>query len=72
MEKSNQFRQWIGEGGGIRSFPIFLEVAGGSKKETSPFKFNLDWLKEESFLSLVKDTWVPFDPRSRQKAGNKW
>jgi hypothetical protein len=40
MDKSLHFRQWIGEGGDSNHFPIFLEVAGGSKKPASPFKFN--------------------------------
>jgi len=27
----------------------------------SPFKFNLEWLKEDSFIELVKWQWIPID-----------
>jgi hypothetical protein len=38
-----------------------LEVAGNTKKPSIPFKFNLAWLKEEEFISLVKKHWIPID-----------
>jgi hypothetical protein len=31
----------------------------------SPFKFNSTWLKEEDFLNLVKEVWIPMDRRDR-------
>jgi hypothetical protein len=31
------------------------------KKLASPFKFNSDWLKEEGFISLIKEHWTPID-----------
>jgi len=41
-----------------------LEVEKGRRKPNSPLKFNPEWLKEESFIDLVKEQWVPFDPNS--------
>jgi hypothetical protein len=34
------------------------------RKPTSPFKFNSEWIKEESYTELVKTHWVPFDASS--------
>jgi hypothetical protein len=59
VEEPLLFRQWTGSGGESDHFPIFLELAGASRKPTSPFKFNSAWLKEESFLNLVKEVWTP-------------
>jgi len=42
-----------------------LEIVGGSTKPASPFKFNSYLLSDESFQSLVKDAWVPFDAGTR-------
>jgi hypothetical protein len=53
----------VGAGGESDHYPILLEVAKGRRKPTSPFKFNPKWLKEESFIDLVKEQWVPFDPK---------
>lgn len=40
---------------------------GGKNNPTSPFKFNPVLIKVERFISLVKDEWVPYDPRSMEK-----
>jgi hypothetical protein len=61
-----QFRKWIGSKGECHDSPIFLEVVGGMIKPMSPFKFNLFWIKEEIFQTLVKYWWIPFDPLSRE------
>jgi hypothetical protein len=45
----------VGSGGDSNHHPIFLEVVGGSRKPTSPFKFNSAWLKKGEFLNLVKE-----------------
>jgi len=47
-------RQWIGSGGESIHFPILIEEVGEKKKPTIPFKFNSSWLKEESYIDLVK------------------
>jgi hypothetical protein len=52
--------------GGVDHFPIFLEIAGASRKPTSPFKFNSAWLKEESFQKLVKEVWSPISHSKRE------
>jgi len=38
-----------------------MEISLGTWKPPSPFKFNSEWLKEEGFLSLVKEHWIPYD-----------
>jgi hypothetical protein len=62
VESPLLFRQWVGSGGESDHHPIFLEVAGRSKKPAIPFKFNSSWLKEEEFLALVKEIWTPITP----------
>jgi hypothetical protein len=47
----------VGVGGEYDHYPIFLEVAKGRRKPACPFKFNLEWLKEESFIDMVKEQW---------------
>jgi hypothetical protein len=54
----------VGSGGEFDHVPIFLEVEMGMKNPYSPFKFNLGWLKEKSFIDLVKEHWIPFDKNS--------
>jgi hypothetical protein len=41
---------------------MFLEVAGATKKPVNPFKFNSCGLKDESFIKMVKEIWVPLGP----------
>lgn len=38
-------------------FPIFLELKGASRKPGSPFKFNSSWLKDQTYNSLIRETW---------------
>jgi hypothetical protein len=59
------FRQWVGSGGESDHHPIFLEVAGNTRKPTSPFKFYSSWLKEEEFINLVKELWNPINQEDR-------
>jgi len=54
-------RQWIGSGGQSDHFPIFMELRKGPALPASPLKFNKTWLKDESFIKLIKENWVPFD-----------
>jgi len=61
-------RQWIGSGGHSDHFPIFLELRKGPPTPASPLKFNKTWLKDESFIKLIKDNWVPFDLRAPSSA----
>jgi hypothetical protein len=49
-----QVRQWVGNGGESNHSPILLEAVGEKKKPGNPFKFNSSWLKEDSFMDLVK------------------
>jgi hypothetical protein len=62
VERQVLIKQWIGSGGESDHFPIFLEVRKGNLKPTSPFKFNNTWIKDESFINLVKDNWTPYNP----------
>jgi hypothetical protein len=54
-----QFRQWIGSGGDSDHSPVWLTFEEGPKNLATPFKFNSNWLKEESFQKLVKSNWTP-------------
>jgi hypothetical protein len=51
-----QFRQWIGSGGDFDHSPVWLTLNNGPKKSVSHLKFNANWLKEDSFKKLVKDS----------------
>jgi hypothetical protein len=66
VESPLLFRQWVGSGGESDHYPIFLEVAGNTRKPTSPFKFNSAWLKEEEFINLVKEIWIPLTKKNGQ------
>jgi hypothetical protein len=66
VEEPFIFRQWIGIGGELNHFPIFLEIAGAYRKLTIPFKFNYDCLKEERFQKLVKEAWSPIGHSKRE------
>jgi hypothetical protein len=61
----SNFQTMGGIGGESDHHPIFLEVAGDSRKPSSPFKFNSAWLKEEEFLNLVKELWNPIIQEER-------
>jgi hypothetical protein len=37
-----------------------LEIRGIPSKPSNPFKFNPEWLLDETFHNVVKDSWVPF------------
>jgi hypothetical protein len=65
VEEPILLRQWVGTGGESDHYPIFLEVAGNTRKPTSPFKFNSSWLKEEEFINLVKELWIPLNQDER-------
>eukprot|EP00253_Pinus_taeda_P030670 PITA_30670 len=52
------YRQWVGSGGLSDHNPIYLEIQGPSKKPKAPFKFNHIWLKDPSYIKLVKDYWL--------------
>lgn len=56
--------QWIGEGGESDPHPIFLEFSFGQVKPPSPFKFNDNWLRHESYKQLIRGKWMSFDPTS--------
>jgi hypothetical protein len=49
MDFPLQFRQWVASGGESDHFPIWLEIAGGPNKLSSPLKFNPYWISYESF-----------------------
>jgi hypothetical protein len=55
------FQQWVGSGGHSDHYPILLELARGMRKPATPFKCNSKWFKEESFIEMVKELWIPFD-----------
>jgi hypothetical protein len=66
VEEPLLLRQWVGSGGESDHDPIFMEVAVNTRKPTSPFKFNSAWMKEEEFINLVKETWIPLNQDERE------
>jgi len=40
---------------------VWLEIEGGSKNLSNPFKFNATWLSDDEFRKIVKDNWVGYD-----------
>lgn len=54
-------RQWVGSEGEYDHSPIYLELKGSDPKPTNPFKMKSSWLKEDNFLTLVKENWKEFD-----------
>jgi hypothetical protein len=69
VEACTQLKKWVGSGGISNHSPIFLEIALGPHKPPNPFKFNSEWLKEEGFLSLVKEHWIPYYATLGDRAG---
>jgi hypothetical protein len=69
LDNPLQFRKWIGSKGESNHSPIFLEVSRRMMKPINPFKFNLSWLKDENFHTLVKDCWITLDTLSREVVG---
>eukprot|EP00253_Pinus_taeda_P011273 PITA_11273 len=52
-----RIRQWVGSGGIFDHRPIFLEAEDTSHKVKSPFKFNVSWLLDPSYIQLVHNYW---------------
>jgi len=64
VERHFLVRQWIGSGGQSDHFPIFLEICKGPSTPASPLKFNKIWLKDESFIKLIKENWALYDSQA--------
>jgi hypothetical protein len=47
--------------GSFISFPILFELTLDPLNPPSPFKFNSSWLEDPSFLTLVRNTWIPLN-----------
>jgi len=56
--------QWVKCGGESDHNPIVLELKGRGRKPPIPFKFNAGWLKDQTFVDLVHNIWIPFDPNT--------
>eukprot|EP00253_Pinus_taeda_P016641 PITA_16641 len=61
------YRQWVGLWGISDHSPIFLEVAGPSRKPRAPFKFNSSWLKDPNYTKTVTDFWQAQPPLKDQR-----
>jgi hypothetical protein len=55
----------VGTIGGLDHNTIFLELTKVEDKPPSPFKFNLVWLEDATFVNLVKREWIPYNIYSR-------
>lgn len=55
-------KEGIGEGGILYHSPIFLYIRGALKKLANHFKINLECLKNEELINLVKSHWIHFSP----------
>lgn len=54
-------RQWVAPEGISDHSPILLDLVGAAKKPPSPVKFNPLWLDYPSYLSVIKEFWVPYN-----------
>jgi hypothetical protein len=41
---------------------IVLEIRGRGRRPPSPFKFNVDWVKDRYFKYLIHNSWTPYNP----------
>ena len=55
METRFRFQKWVGQGGDSDHYPVFLKISNGNNKPSCLFKFNANWLNDESFVSLLKE-----------------
>ena len=56
METQFRFQKWVGQGGDSDHYPVFLKISNGNKKPSCLFKFNTNWVNDESFVSLLKES----------------
>lgn len=56
-----------GIGGILDHSPIYLEVAGTTKKPRAPFKFNSTWLKDPDYIKMISDFWQDQPPPMDQR-----
>ena len=57
MEKNFRFRQGVGHGRYSDHYLVMLLIKNGEWKPHCLFKFNANWLNDESFVPLLKDSW---------------
>lgn len=62
MAKLPIFRKWVGSGGDVNHYLVFLEIKVGGMKTTSPFKLNASWLKDEAFFAIFQESWTLYNP----------
>ena len=60
LDSNLHFRQWVGCGGDSNHQRVLLQVLNDDIKPRSPFKFNANWLENDDFVSLLKDSWKFF------------
>ena len=63
---SPYIKQWVGEGGELDHFPIYLEVKVAQQKPPSPFKLNVTWLEDEGYIHSVKSLQIPHDANNKE------
>jgi endonuclease/exonuclease/phosphatase family metal-dependent hydrolase len=57
LATTQRYRSWVKYPFISDHAPICLELGQGFPKVYYPFKFNLGWIREDSFATLVKDVW---------------
>ena len=60
LDSNLHFRQWVGCGGDSDHQPILLQILNDDIRSRSPFKFNANWLVNDGFVSLLKNSWNVF------------
>lgn len=53
VDSMDLIRQWIDFGGELDHNSIMIELRGKGKKQPIPFKFNVEWPKDQSFVDLI-------------------
>jgi len=58
-------RQWVTVGGESYHHPILIEFRAKNRRVESPFKFFEGWLKDPTFIELVRKLWVKIQEESQ-------
>jgi hypothetical protein len=54
---SARYRTWVEYPFISDHAPVMLQLGSGISSVAHPFKFNLDWLHDDRFVSMVKEVW---------------
>jgi len=59
---------WVEVGGGLDHLRKLLQIDKKDQTQTTHFKFNIEWEKDEECIQIVKEEWVNFNSSSMDAA----